>query len=233
MGGFGWTNPFPFEFGGSLTLVESTYRALRAAVGLGGSAEDDENTIDGVWRQARASGLAAAFATGERAVVNFFPGSATDLLPYYEELLLIIADDEDDEPSRRREAERRYTYEVDASVPAVTADLQRIDARFSVIEIARALSVETVFGRAFEDFAGTLPFGGGRKSTLFANYSTDFVLYVLFDLGSGVLPSPTEAGLLREAQDTLNSALPTWVNFQTATADGFILDESLLDLTGL
>jgi hypothetical protein len=233
MGGFGWHNPFPFEFGGGATLVESTYRALRASVGLGGSAEDDENTIDGVWRQARASGLAAAFATGERAVVNFFPGRATDLLAYYEELLLIVPENEDDEPGRRREAERRWTYEVDASTPSVSADLERIDERFSVLEIDKAQVVETVFGRAFEDFAGTLPFGGGRKSSQFANFSTDFVLFVLFDLGSGALAGPTEAALLREASDLLNLTLPTWVNFQQSTADGFILDESLLDVTGL
>lgn len=233
MAGFGWTNPFPFEFGGGTTLVESTYRALRASVGLGGSAEDDENTIDGVWRQARASGLAAAFATGERAVVNYFPGRSTDLLPYYEELLLIVAENEDDEPGRRAEAERRFTYEVDASVPAVASDLARVDARFSVLEVDKAQVVETLFGRAFEDFAATLPFGGGRKSSQFANFSTDFVLFVLLDLGSGVDPEPTENAILREGVDLLNSVLPTWINFQTSTADGFILDESLLDLTGL
>lgn len=233
MGGFGWINPFPFEFGGGPTLVETTYRALRAAVGEGGSADDDENTIDGVWRQARASALAAAFATGERAIVNYFPGRATDLLPYYEELLLIVPENEGDEPARRREAERRFTYEPDASVPAVASDLQRIDSRFSIIEIARAQSIETVFGRAFEDFAGALPFNGGRKSTRFANFSTDFVLFVLFDLGSGIDPEPAEAAILREALDLLNGELPTWVNFQTTTADGFILGESLLDLTGL
>lgn len=233
MGGFGWVNPFPFEFGGGPTLVESTYRALRAAVGLGGSAEDDENTIDGVWRQARASALAAAFATGERAVVNFFPGHSTDLLPYYEELLGIVPEDEENEPARRREAERRYTAEVDASVPALAADLARIDSRFSVLEVTKAQSIDTLLGRAFEDFAATLPFGGGRKSTGFPNFSTDFVVFVLLDLGSGVDPEPAEEAILREGQDFLNDALPTWVDFQTSLADGFILDESLLDLTGL
>jgi hypothetical protein len=233
MSGFGWINPFPLEFGGGPTLVETTYRALRSAVGEGGSAKDDENTIDGVWRQARASALAAAFATGERALLQFFPGSATDALPYYEELFGLVPEDEDDDPARRREAERRYTYEVDAAVPTITADLQRIDPRFSVIEIDHTHSVVTVFGRAFEDLAGTLPFNGGRKSTLFANYSTDLIVFVLFDVGSGIDPAPADAALLRDAIDYLNTSLPTWVNFQTTLADGFILDESLLDLTGL
>ncbi len=101
-----------------------------------------------------------------------------------------------------------------------------------MLELPKAQGFETLFGRAFEDYAGSEPFGGGRRSTLFANFSTDFMVWVLFDIGSGVLPGPTEEASLQAAAELLGG-LPTWVNFQTATADGFILDESLLDLTGL
>lgn len=233
MGGFGWHNPFPFEFGGAPTLVEVTYQAMRASVGLGGSALDDENTIDGVWRQARASGIAAARATSERAVLQAFPGYASDALGYYEDLFRLVPEDEGNLVQRRLESEQRYTAEVDSSVPAITAALQSLDSRFSIIETPHSEAIETILGRAFEDFAATLPFGGGRKSTLFANYSTEFILFVLFDLGSGVEPGPVEDAIMATAADYLNGALPTWVNFQTTTADGFILDESLLDLTGL
>ncbi len=233
MGGFGWINPFPFEFGGAPTLVEVTYQALRANVGLGGSALADESTIDGVWRQARASGIAAARAASERAVLQAFPGYANDALPYYEELFGLVPEDEGNLVQRRIEAEQRYTAEVDSSVPAITTALQLIDERFSIIETPHAEAIETILGRAFQDFDGTLPFGGGRKSTLFANYSTEFTLYVLFDIGNGVEPGPVDAAILSSAEDYLNGALPTWVNFQTTMADGFILDQSLLDLTGL
>ncbi len=192
MGGCGWANPFPLELGGGATNVERIYLALRSAVGTGGSADDDDGTIDGVWRQARASGLAAAATTGERALVNAFPGKATDLLEYYEDLLLIVPEREGDLPGRRALAEQRFTQQVDVSVPQVTDDLQRIDPRFSVLELPRAQGFETLFGRAFEDYAAAEPFGGGRRSTLFANFSTDFMVWVLFDIGSGVLPGPTE-----------------------------------------
>lgn len=232
MGGCGWSNPAPFEMGGGATNVERIYRALRSAVGIGGSAEDDDGSIDGVWRQARASGLAAAGTTGERALMGAFPGKATDLLGYYEELLLITPENESDLPGRRALAEQRFTSQVDVSVPQVADDLARIDERFSVLETPRAEAIETLFGRAFEDYAGAEPFGGGRKSTLFPNYSTDFVLWVLFDLGSGVLPGVPESASLAAAAELLGG-LPTWVDFQTATADGFIIDESLLDSTGL
>ena len=233
MAGFGWRNPFPLELGGGPTLVERIYQGLRAAVGEGGSAQDEDGSIDGVWRQARALGLAAAAAADERAAVNFFPGSATDLLQYYEELLFLVPEDEANLPDRRDAAEQAYTHEVLSSVPAVTEDLQRIDSRFSIIEIPHDEAIETIPARAFEDFAATLPFNGGRKSTRFPNYSTEFVLFVLFDIGSGVDLDPVDALTLRRAVDYLNPALAGWVNFQISTADGFILNESLLDITGL
>lgn len=233
MGGFGWINPFPFELGGGPTNVEVTYAALRSSVGLGGSAEDDENTIDGIWRQARAYGIAAARTASERAVLQAFPGYATDALNYYEELFVLVPEDESNLVARRLAAEQRYTMEVDASVPIVAAQLARIDPRFSILETPHAQSTDTLLGRAFQDFAATLPFGGGRKSTRFANFSTEFVLRVLFDLGSGVDPGPAENALIRAASDYLNTTLPTWVNFQIDTASGFILDESLLDITSL
>ena len=233
MGGAGWPNPFPLEFGGSPTLTERIYRSLRGAVGEGGSALDDEGTIDGVWRQARASALAAAASSGERALINAFPGHATDLLPYYERLLAIVPENEDDVPSRRQEAELRWTREIQSAVPQLLADLQRIDPRFTILETPHDQAIETRLGRAFEDYAGTLPFGGGRRSTRFANFSTEFMLFVLFDLGNGVLPGPVETRLLRQAADHLNDVLSGWVLFQVASADGFILDTSLLDLTGL
>lgn len=233
MGEFGWHNPFPRELGGGPTLVAVTYAALRSSVGVGGSALDDENTIDGVWRQARASAIAAARASGERAVLQAFPGHATDLLPYYEGLFALVPEDEGNLVARRLAAEQRYTAEVDSSVPGVTAALQQIDARFAIIESDHAESVETMFGRGFQDYAASLPFGGGRKSSRFHNYSSDFVLYVLLDLGVGVVPGPAEDELLRRGADYLNTALPTWVNFQITVASGFILDQSLLDLTSL
>ncbi len=46
---FGFQNPFPHELGGGATLDEAIYRALREAVGVGGSASDDSGA-EGGWR---------------------------------------------------------------------------------------------------------------------------------------------------------------------------------------
>lgn len=232
MGGFGWHNPFPLEFGGGATHVETIYAALRSAVGIGGSAEDDE-TIEGIWRQARASGLAAAATTGERAVVNAFPGHATDLLEYYETLLGATPDLADSEIERQLVVETLWTERVRAAVPDIAADLAAIDARFSIVSVSHAEADETILGRMFEDLAGTLPFGGGRHSTLFGNYSTEFIVFVLFDIGSGNTPSTSEQHLIDLAAAHLNKTLPAHVDFQITSGFGFELDLDLLDLTGL
>lgn len=232
MAGFGWHNPFPLEFGGGATHVETIYAAMRSAVGIGGSAADDEG-MEGVWRQARASAIAAAATTGERAVINAFPGHATDLLAYYEDLLGATPELDDSELERQAVVEQLWTERVRAAVPDITADLAAIDERFSILTVPHAQATETLFGRGFEDLAAALPFGGGRRSTLFHNYSTAFVLYVLFDIGGGVAPSTSEQKLIDRAAAHLNKTLPAHMNFQIVAELGFTLDVDLLDLTGL
>ena len=233
MGGFGWFNGFPFEFGGGSTHTETIYAALRSSVGVGGAALDDDGTIDGVWRQARATGLAAAATTGERAILQAFPSFATDLLEYYEALLQSVPEPDDSLLDRQASVAQLWTERVRASMPDIAADLVAIDPRFSVAAFPHETTSDTLLGRAFEDLAGTLPFGGGRHSTRFPNYSTEFVITALFAIGSGVAPSIPEQKLLERGRAHLNKVLPATHTFQVLTGVGFILDTDLLDLTGL
>lgn len=233
MGGFGWQNGFPFEFGGGATHTETIYAAMRSAVGVGGSALDDDGTIDGLWRQARAVGLAAAATTGERAILQAFPGLATDLLEYYERLLQSIPDIGESLVDRQASVEQLWTERVRAAMPDIAADLVEIDPRFEVAVVDRQVTTDTLLDRAFEDHAGTLPFNGGRRSTRFPNYSTQFVVTATIDLGSGVTPSTDEQKLIERARAHLNKVLPATHNFQVLTGVGFVLDVDLLDLTGL
>lgn len=229
---FGWTNPFPIELGGGPTPTEALYAALRSAVGKGGSADDDSG-IEGLWRQARASGLAMVASTGERAVLQAFPRHATDALDYYERLLGATPEVGASLLARQAEVETRYTSRVRAALPDLAADLRRIDERLSIALFSHVESTDTVHGRAFEDLAGTLPFGGGRRSTMFANYSTEFVVTALLDIGSGVAPGPAELRSIARASELLGDSLPATHDFQILTGVGFELDVDLLDLTGL
>jgi hypothetical protein len=231
MGGFGWHNPFPFEFGGGSTQPETIYAAMRSSVGVGGSAPDDQG-IEGLWRQARASGVAAAATTGERAVLQAFPGRATDLLEYYEDLLLAVPEPGDSVLERQAVVEQLWTERVRGALPDIAADLLEIDTRLSIAAFDHAETTDTLHGRAFEDHAAALPFGG-RRSTFFANYSTAFVVTVLFDIGSGVVPGVVEQKIIARAKAHLNQVLPATHMFQVLTGVGFILDVDLLDLTGL
>lgn len=232
MAGFGWHNPFPFEFGGGPTQTETIYAAMRASVGVGGSAVDDEG-IEGLWRQARASGMAAVATTGERAVLQAFPRHATDLLEYYEDLLQAVPEPGDSVVERQAVVEQLWTERVRAALPDIAADLLEIDPRLSIAAFDHAETTDTIHGRAFEDLAAALPFGGGRRSTFFPNYSTEFVVTALFNIGSGIVPGLAEQKIIERAKSHLNKVLPATHSFQVLTGVGFILDLDLLDLTGL
>lgn len=230
MGGFGWHNPWPFEFGGGETAVERVYAALRSAVGKGGSAED-ESTIDALWRQARALGIAAVATFGERSALQAFPNRATDLLLYYESLFLLTNNPAQTDQERRDIAAVRYVQQLAGSMPDTLAALQLIDSRFTLESTSADASETTVLGRAFQDYDGDEPFNGGRKSTRFANYSSDFVLYATLEIGSAVLPTPAEQRSLAAARALLNEVLPAWNSFELASHRGFELDVDRLDLT--
>ncbi len=241
MAGLGWHNPLPLELGGGPTLVERIYRALRASVGKGGSAPDDANSIDGLWRQVRATAIASVAGMGERSVLQAFPDRATDLLPYYERLFLLTSEPGSSAQARREEAARLYALRISSSIPDLQAELQQIDPRFSVLPTDPDESCTTVFGRAFEDLDGAEPFIADseaaftptRHSTAFPNYSSEFIAYVLLDLGDGVAPGTGESRAMELARRLLHDVLPAPNFFHIITHAGFTLDLSLLDITGL
>lgn len=233
MGGFGWHNPFPMEFGGGPTEVERVYLALRGAVGKGGSADNDESSIDGLWRQVRARALASVGSSGERALLQAFPNKATDALPYYEQLLLLPPDPDASEDERREDAAVAYTRQILSAIPDVSSALALIDARFEVVTVPWEQLDATEPGRAFEDYAATLPFGGGRKSTARPNFSNAFRAHVLLDL-SGAAIGPTEDRLRRLAAELLAEVLPAWNDFAIySDMDGFNLGVDRLGVTAL
>jgi hypothetical protein len=231
MSGLGWHNPFPLEFGGGETAVERIYYALRSNVGKGGSADDDEGSLDGLWRQSRARGIASVATFGERSALQAFPDRATDLLPYYEQLFLLTNDPATSDHERREAAAVRYTQQIASAIPDIGIALRLIDPRFEVLTTSPDQSDSTLFGRAFEDYAAAEPFGGGRKSTAFPNYSSEFVAYVLLDLGGGIPPTTSERRSMDAAAALLNEVLPAHNSFQIVTHRGFTLDVDLLDLT--
>jgi hypothetical protein len=210
---------------------ELVYRALRSAAGKGGFAEDEARSIDGLIRRVRARAIAAIADMGERAALQAIPTYASDLLPYYERLVGLTADPDLSEQDRRSAAAALYALQLAGDVPSIAAALQQIDARFAIFTAAPATSTTTIAGRAFEDLAGELPFGGGRQSTAFPNYATVLVLFVLLELGDGVAPNAAERRSMKLARRLLHDVLPATNDLQIVTHRGFTLDVSRLDLT--
>lgn len=231
MGGTGWSNPFPLEFGGGPTVIETAYRMLTNSVGKGGTSPDDDS-IMALWWQSLAKGVGLVATFDERAALQAFPDKATDLLPYYERLLLTTRDPGASEEERRQRVATRWTAAAAFLADEIERDLQIIDSRFEVVLTTETEATTTVFGRNFQDLAATEPFGGGRKATLLPNYSTYFVMTALMDL-AGAMPSAEEQRSLLAAQRHMSVVLSAWMGFQVVTAIGFNLDIDRLDLTAL
>lgn len=213
------------------TREDLVYRALRSAAGKGGFAENETGSIDGLIRRIRARWIAAVSDMGERSALQAFPNHATDLLPYYERLLGLTDDPDLTLEERQAAAAALYTLQQSADLPSLRVALQQLDARFDALVGAPETSTTTIAGRAFEDMAGELPFGGGRQSTAFPNFASVFVLRVLLDLGDGVLPDITERRAMKLARRLLHDVLPATNDLQIVTHRGFTLDVSRLDLT--
>lgn len=212
--------------------TERIVAALQSVGGAGGSA-DDQTGIEGLWRRSKARALAQLRNQGERTIDNAFPDRASDLLPYYERLFIVPADPNATDEERQAVVAERYAGPIAVALPDVLDRLRDIDSRFNFVPLDDAESDTTVMGRAFEDLDGAEPFGGGRRSTAFANYSNRFTVYVLFDIGAGALPSLAEAKLMARARTVLADAISAWNDFQVVTSHGFELDTDRLDLTSL
>lgn len=232
MPGFGWFNPFPLQFGGDETPIEDVYRMLRSAAGKG--ACGDEDSIEAMWRQSLAYGVGLVSTFPERVGLQVFPRLSSDLLPYYERVMLSFLPPLASDEQRRTEVGARWTAQATFLETDLNASLALIDERLSVVPVDSDVTTVTEWGRWFQDHAGSEPFGfaDGRKSTLFANYSTEFVFTVLFDTGGGPL-SPDDLLVIHSARRLLAAALPAWVAFQVVTGVGFELDIDPLDFTAL
>ena len=233
-GGFGWHNPWPFEWGGGETQVERTYEMLKKSVGEGGYAKNEDG-IEGLWRAVRAEALASIAAMSERAILQAFPYLATDHIPVYEAQFRITALSGQSDEERRRAITEAYTRHVATYHPSLVQSLHRIDPRFSVPDVPHETSVVVELGKAWQPESGPPFFGGGRKSTAFPNYATEYIVPVVLDLSATPNPSAAEQLVVLRAKRFLNEVLASWMSYEFSFGGtgGFILDQSELDADGL
>jgi len=224
----GALNPCPFRVGGGPPPSARVYYAMRRSVGRGGSAKDDTG-LDGLWRRSRAKGLAAIWSAKERAVLQFFPHLATDGIPYYEGLTGLVRAKGECESAYRIRLWAAFVASIRSDCPHMDADLKAIDSRIEILE--PGASTTTQHGRAFGPLHASLE-SPPMVASIVPNYSTDFVLYVLFDVGHSGPPTTSEERTIERIHAYLRGVLPSWCSFVVVTEVGFILDLSSLDLTG-
>lgn len=224
----------PLRPGGGPTEEAKTYRVLRAAVGVGGSAPDDSG-IDGLWRQARARAVAAATSAYRRAISNAFPNLASDLIPYYERALGIVSDATLPEQDRRDAICELWPAKASAVVRDLAERLALIDTRFSIVTPDDTKSSTTHDGRWFGPLSGVTaePAFNGSGTSEYAADTSRYVMVVLFDVGYLTGLSAPDARKRAAAERLLGDALPPWWDFRIVTSIGFLAGVSPVGLTGV
>ncbi len=236
-------NPLSFELGGGPSPQEQVYNVMFQNVGDGIRSTPD--SLVEKWRFARARGI-AAFSMDDRAATQAFPDLSTDYLPVWEDILSIIPNPSASEAERQAIVLAEYTRVIDATFPNLETKLKDIDSLISIILLPQAFTRITSPGRGFQDWdpsasdASGPPFnlgpigvtGAGPDQTALPNYSSNFILYVLFDVGAGAI-SVSNQRTLAEISELLNESLPAWVDLNLFTACGFVLDQDLLDITAM
>lgn len=228
---WGSQNPWPFRWGGGPTETSKAYKLLKQAVGIGGSA-DREDTIDALWRRSRAKGLAAATSSCRRAVYNAWAHLATDALPYYERALGIALSPESSDASRRTEVAALMTTRLSAALPHLQTQLEAIDSRLSLLSLDYDKQQITHFGRVFDSLdPGAEGVYGGEGFSKWPNFSTNFIVRILFDVGYPGALIPSDARVQEAARSMVLDVIPSWVDYSITTgAGGFMLDVNYLDM---
>lgn len=228
----------PMLVGGGPTEEAKTYRVLRSAEGKGGSAPDDSG-IDGLWRWARARGLAAATSETRRAIANAFPFAAADLLPYYERALGLHPGQNESDTERRVGVVAGWTAKASALLRDLEAGLSAIDSRMSILNMAAATEHISHLGRWFGRFesAPELPAFGGDGCSAFAAWTTRYVLRVFFDVYGEETTyaklSAADARARSSADEFLRASLPSYWDFTISTIRGFVTNSTPLGQTGV
>lgn len=230
MGGYGWHNGFPYEYGGGETDEEIVYENMKRAVGEGGYAKNEDG-IDGLWRSVRAQMIAKLNILDEVAALQAFPNVATAHLGYYEWLFYITPPEGATEEERRRAVTERYVAEIEASIPELTEQLKAIDSRCSILGIDRNKATQVQLGKAFEPQDGA-PNYGVRSFTAWPNYASDFTITVLLDLGH-LVATPDELLIFGRIKRLLRTVLQGWMDFAVVTSVGFVADLSPADVTAI
>jgi hypothetical protein len=168
-----------------------------------------------------------------RAVNNGFAHLATDLLPYYERALGVIPTADAPEAARREVVESLWPSKQSAAFADIEASLQKIDSRFSIAIIPENYTTTGVDGRWFGSHSGVIEAPEWHGSSALAADTTRYLLPVYLAVDSQDV-TPTDLSAIAKAERLLRNIQPSWwASAISVSDDGFTLDVSPLDLTGL
>lgn len=225
MGGWGRHNPWPLQWGGGPSDFEQLWSMLRAALGDGGAGPVEG--LEDAWREAKVCGLLKATTVAERALLQAFPGKATDHLEIIESELGVAPSGSLED--RRRTVESTWVEALSATIPEIRAALQAIDPS---IDVATLDADEAAAWQHGMHLAGDAPvFDATLNGAQWPNYGQHFIVGILWNGAPSGIPDPATR---LQVERYLNRALPAWVDWVIFNRVGFYLDgfnDSRLDLT--
>lgn len=211
MSHIGSLSPLSSPLGSGTSHYEDVYRALRSAMGTSVTRPAQsgplDDSLDDLWRQARAVGKAASHLALDRAAFQALPDATTDHLDAYERNLCLAFISAENEQQRRERVTAVWVGQINSTARGVELDLEAISENFSLVATDHDQTDSFQHGRTYP------PRGleATRGTTQYPNYSTAFRINVAYALPSGITAVPgTE---LRDAQRLLNSSCPAWVDF--------------------
>ena len=238
----GWSNPLPIVLGPGPTDIEQIWRALRDMVG-GEHGPGPEGGVEDLFRQQKATAIAGAERSIERAFLQLFPDYATDALPLWEELL--YASGTDTEATLRRLLVLAWQAPDGLTTPHLVEALTDISEQLTIaIEDVDTTHV-TIPGKHFGPDDATPYYGLSSPvdhiSAVLPNYATRDIVRVTYTLASGETGIP--ADVTANVAQLFRRRLSSWqgytlVQLDTDDGPGFFLDggangNSVLDFTAL
>lgn len=235
MAEFGTYGKFPFTFGGEPSPQAKTFGALVALEGnlYGVDDPQGDQTLDGAWHQAWAAGLSALDTVAEAACFQAWPDRVTDLISEYERILHITPNLLASDQERREAITLAWVGDIRSAYPELQESLTQLDARITLLNPNHSVARSTYYGQLFsrQDQAGM--FAGERTASLYPNFSDDFTIRVLFDVGDGIGGTGLIGVTKQRIRDLLDRVSPAWCDYTVSLHRGFTLGVSLLGESSL
>lgn len=222
--GLGRFNPFPLRLGGGKRPIELAHETLTKAYGE--NLDIDDSTVAGLEAYAEARITGTAWIASKRLANQMIPSKMLEGLPIWEDATGLVSEEAVNEAERRAAVAGKLRGLFNNATPDVRdACAELLGANFVGL-YTTASADDTTYWPAINPGHPEMP------------WSTNSAIYFVEVTRAG-LDQEVFLRKIGKVGRMLDDMIPAWMGFYVFTRDthgsatGFILDKSLLDITGL